>query len=368
MISRRSGRRPNTIHVVYPFYPHYRAEVFHALGDAGIVERFTFGDTSPPLDPIPLGDATALDAVVLENRWRGNLLLWQRRLLRDLLTSRAEWVVFLGGANSLAYWFAAIAARAMGKKVAFWTIGWHRPEAGMKRMVRLAFYRLADMLLLYGDHGMVLGLEHGHAPERMRVIGNSVGGGPVTLPDRVQGQAVFGAVARLNRRKRFDLLLRAAAELGRRREGVEVWLAGDGEESAALKMLASDLGVDLRMVGPIYDDADLVAFYSRLTATVVPEAAGLTVIQSLRFGVPVVTHGDMDAQMPEAAAVHDKRTGLHFERGNEKALADVLEQCIAWRAHAGDDVIAGHGHNELNRRWTAEATRDRIIEALGLRP
>ncbi len=122
---------PKTMHIVYPFYPHYRAEVFHALQDAGLVDRFTFGDTSSPLDPIPLGDAAALNAVVLSNKWRGNLLLRQRGLLKDVRSSNAEWVVFLGGANSLAYWPAALATRLMGKgRVAFWTIvRWHKPRA-----------------------------------------------------------------------------------------------------------------------------------------------------------------------------------------------------------------------------------------------
>lgn len=361
-----SRMRRGTIHIVYPFYPHYRAEIFHALKHAGVVDRFTFGDASSPLDPIPLGDAEALDAVVLKNRWHGNLHLRQVGLVREMRSSRAEWVVFLGGANSIAYWLAALVARAMGKKVAFWTIGWHRPEAGPKRLVRLAFYRLADALLLYADHGRALGTRHGFPPERMHVIGNSVGGGPVDLPNRANGQAVFGAVARLNERKRFDLLIRAAAELAERGVPVEVWLAGDGEASDELEKLASELDVDLRMPGPIYSDSELSTFYEGLTATVVPDAAGLTVIQSLRFGVPVVTHGDMDSQMPEAAAVAHGVTGLHFDRGDRLGLADALEQCIAWRRRAGSEAISKSCHRELTSRWTAEASRDRIISALGL--
>lgn len=358
---------PGSIHVVYPFYPHYRAEVFHTLNESGLVDRFTFGDSSSPLDPIPLGDAEALNAVVLRNRWRGNLLLWQRGLLRDIRSSRAEWVVFLGGANALAYWVAALAARAMGKKVAFWTIGWHRPESGLKRRVRLAFYRLANMLLLYADHGRALGLAHGFPDSRMRVIGNSVGGEPVVLPDRELGAVAFGAVARLNARKRFDLLIEAAGMLRERRPGVAVWLAGEGEESGALEKQAAELGVDLHLVGPIYDDDELIDFYSRLTATVVPDAAGLTVIQSLRFGVPVVTHGDLDAQMPEAAAVHDGTTGLHFAQGDAADLAEVLERSIEWRAQVGTGEIGEACRAEVVRNWTAEATRDRIIDALGVR-
>lgn len=358
--------RAGTIHVVYPFYPHYRAEVFHALKQAGVVDRFTFGDTSSPLDPIPLGDAEALGAVVLRNRWRGNLHLRQIGLLRDMRRSRAEWVVFLGGANSLAYWVAALAARAMGKKVAFWTIGWHRPEAGVKRLVRLMFYRLADVLLLYAAHGRALGIRHGYPPDRMYVIGNSVGGGPVDLPDRTGGPAIFGAVARLNERKRFDLLIRAAHQLSERGCAVEVWLAGEGEAGGDLEKLASELGVELRMLGAIYADAELARFYEKLTATVVPDAAGLTVIQSLRFGVPVITQGDLDSQMPEAAAVLHENTGLHFDRGDWVALGDMLEYCIAWRKEVGAQAIAKNCHRELTDRWTAQAGRDRIICALDL--
>ena len=360
------GGESGTIHLVYPFYPHYRAEVFHALRDAGVVDRFTFGDSSSPLDPIPLGDAAALDAVVLKNRWRGNLHLRQAGLLRDIRSSSAEWVVFLGGANSVAYWVAAIYARLLGKKVAFWTIGWHRPESGLKRRVRLTFYRLAHVLLLYAEHGKKLGVTHGYPADRMHVIGNSVGGGPVQLANRTTTPISFGAVARLNERKRFDLLIRAVAELAKRGTVAEVWLAGEGEASDGLTKLADEAGVVLRMPGALYADTELQPFYARLTATVVPDAAGLTVIQSLRFGIPVVTHGDLDSQMPEAAAVHAGVTGLHFEQGDVESLVTALEQVLQWRAELGDESIAKSCHEELLSRWTAESTRDRIAEALRL--
>jgi hypothetical protein len=60
--------------------------------------------------------------------------------------------------------------------------------------------------------------------------------------------------------------------------------------------------------------------------TVAPGMVGLTAMQSMAYGTPVITHGDFDNQMPEAEAIVPGVTGDFFERGDVADLARVLRK------------------------------------------
>lgn len=55
-----------------------------------------------------------------------------------------------------------------------------------------------------------------------------------------------------------------------------------------------------------------------------PGKVGLTAMHSLMFGTPVITHSDMDRQMPEVEAVVEGFSGMLFQYGN---LLD-LTRCL----------------------------------------
>ena len=135
--------------VVYHLLPHYRRDVFRELESTEGWE-FHFAAGASSRDPgIATMAATDLRHVhVLDNVWLGPFL-WQRGLFR-LLRQPWDHVILLGDVAYLSTWVAAAERRARRKRVAFWTIGWHRPESGLRRRIRLTFYSLADQLLLYG--------------------------------------------------------------------------------------------------------------------------------------------------------------------------------------------------------------------------
>ena len=137
--------------IVYPHLPHYRSEVFAALELSASIEWSFAADLQSVDRTIP---TVPPDEILrfhrLRNHWQGPAL-WQSRLLRVLLTERSDAVIFMGDAAHLSTWIGASICRLRGQKVLYWTIGWHRPEQGIRRVARLRFYRIAHMLLLYGN-------------------------------------------------------------------------------------------------------------------------------------------------------------------------------------------------------------------------
>jgi glycosyltransferase involved in cell wall biosynthesis len=363
--------------VSYSSFPHYRADVFKELDGWSSDVRFDFiGDTAGRVQSIRVlqpSDFTTFHRV--RNRWFGKLL-WQSGLVRRVVSRNYDAVIFDGNYGFISTWFGAILARLTRKSVYFWTIGWHKPESGLKKISRLLFYRIANVVLLYGDSAAEIGASLGFPRNRMVVIYNS-SSTPVypdvesseldQLRSRLpEGGESVGAVIRLNPVKQLGTLIEAVAILNRRREKpLNVVLAGDAidGEDERLWALAEDLGVKLYLPGPVYASNELAAVYERIDVTVIPTLAGLTTIQSMKHGVPVVSHNNAHAQAPEFEAIHPGVTGELYEYGNLEDLAKKIEQVLEIINSRPGDVMESCVQ-EVNLRWTGKAQAGRIIAAI----
>lgn len=374
-----SPQRRTQVLTVYQHLPHYRGEVFAELQatpgmDWVFAADLQSADGSIPT--IPPGRFTSFSR--LRNHWYGPVL-WQSGLVSLVLRKRYDAVVFLGDAAYASSWLAALICRARGSKVAFWTIGWHRPETGLRRRVRLGFYRLAHTLLVYGHTGKRIGASLGYPADRMTVVGNSTSSHVVHVhePQPLQaslpapGGDVVTAVVRLTELKALHLLIRAAGVLRTRGRPVIVVLAGGGPESEALRSLAGSEGVDLRLLGPVYSTPALDAIYACTAVTVVPLNAGLTCIQSLSYGRPVITTDDPYQWAPESEAIRPGVTGGLYADGSVESLADVIEDWLA-RVRADGPAVAAACKREVAMRWTpaaqAAAISAAVSELVGAEP
>lgn len=358
--------RPLRLLVVYPFLVHYRYGVFSELEKTdGLEVTFvsgTAGRAGIESTPTSMVDRHKKAETIYAGRFS-----WQGAAIRITMFGRYDSVVFLGDAWSISTWLAAVAARLRRKTVFFWTIGWHRPETGVLRLFRLTFYKLANELLIYGNTGLALGAAMGYPEHRMTVIYNSHHSSKqLTTSPSAEGlrlaptsDATIGAIVRLTPSKRLDLLIRAAASLADRGFPVRVVLAGEGPELTALTDLARTLGVQVDFLGAVYARQDIESLYQSLDVTVLPAAAGLTVIQSLAHGVPVITDDDIYGQMPEAEAVIDGVTGARYPRDDVSALADAISFWVTKKRHS-PAVVARAAQDEVQVRWTPEAQAHRI--------
>jgi glycosyltransferase involved in cell wall biosynthesis len=123
----------------------------------------------------------------------------------------------------------------------------------------------------------------------MRVIPNGVPV-PDAVPSAPAADLPFtvATVARLDRWKGVDVLLRAAAQMG---DGVRVVVVGEGEERDALRDLGQELGLGDRLELRGWRDGAMAEVASTGHVFVLPsrlEAFPLTVLEAMAWGVPVV--------------------------------------------------------------------------------
>jgi glycosyltransferase involved in cell wall biosynthesis len=284
-------------------------------------------------------------------------------------------VIYLADLHFVSTWAGAAIARARGRPVLFWGHGWLAPERRAKAWLRRAYFALSHRFLVYAERGKRLGVASGYAAERITVVYNSL---DVARADAVIAGIASGVIAanpralfaqperpllictaRLTARCRFDLLIEAAALLAHAGRPVNVLLVGEGSERAALEQLAVERGVALHFWGACHNEEILGPMLYHADLTVSPGKVGLTAMHSLMYGTPVVTHGDLDAQMPEVEAIEPGHTGAFFRRGDAHDLAATIARWLDAappRAQVRSDARAA-----ISARWTPQ-NQARIIE------
>ena len=295
------------------------------------------------IEPIPAGLWNQVKFTPCRTVQFGKYFAFQWRAVYKVLFGNFDTYILEGSFTILTNWLAIPAARLRGKRVLLYSHGWLHRESGCKGWLRIRFYRLANGLLLYGNRAKEIGEAYGFSPEKLYVAFNSLDDVSInhwreritwTLCDDFRSE-LLGAdstkpliigVGRLNKAKNYPLLLRAADCLGRQGCDVNILLVGDGPERIALEHMAKEIGIRMTITGARYDEEFISLCFSSSDMTVIPGAAGLTVIHSLSYGTPVVVHDNYEKQGPEADAVKDGINGALFRFGDAGALADAIKR------------------------------------------
>jgi glycosyltransferase involved in cell wall biosynthesis len=364
------------IAIGYHFFAHYRAAVMQLLAQDSTLDVTFIADETESGGTIAPWKRPDSVRFVRARCYSIGPILFQPRLAWHILTTRYDQVILLGNAAWPAMWLAAFAARLRGARVHFWTHGWVKPESGFGGTVRSVFYGLAHNLLLYGHYAKCIGVGHGFAAERLHVIYNSLDADAQrTLRESISNDELLAArqklfveranlpllvcSTRLMRVRRLDMLLDAMDQLKSRGLDTNLLLIGDGPEKANLSEQATRLGLTVHFYGACYDEPTLARLTMAADLTVAPGKVGLTAMQSLGYGTPVLTHSDFANQMPEWEAIIPGKTGDLFINENVDDLARVIER---WFANAPDRQQVRDACFEMIGRFWNPQNQHRLIK------
>jgi glycosyltransferase involved in cell wall biosynthesis len=204
----------------------------------------------------------------------------------------------------------------------------------------------------------------GNVAERLQRF-NQVAGTPLYPPPRLEGRhhpGDFGdyvfTAGRLDRLKRFDLLIRALAHT---QTPVRCRIAGDGPERGKLEELVQQLGLEDRveLLGWATDDAMVESYAGSLAVFYAPydEDYGYVTVEAFKSGKPVVTAADSGGVLE---FVEDGRNGFICPPEAPKEIAARLDALYRDRerarkmGRAGMEKVAGIGWDEVIRGLLGE--------------
>jgi glycosyltransferase involved in cell wall biosynthesis len=171
----------------------------------------------------------------------------------------------------------------------------------------------------------------------------------------VGDRPVVLAIGRLQRQKRLDVLVDAAAGWARDESAPVVVLAGDGPAHDELRVRAADIEAAVVMLGSRDDVAELLAVADVVALPSEWEARALVAQEALRCGVPLITTdvGGMRDLVGDAA--------VFVPVGDPRALRAAIEALLGDPARRERLVALGRGRASS---WPDEArTIDDLIKS-----
>ena len=291
--------------------------------------------------------SAAIDRLRVRNRFLfGRRLLWQTGTTRAAVG--ADVAVLVLNPRILSAWAVLVLRRLRGRRTVLWGHAWPRQgRASRSDAVRGLMRKLGDTLVLYTDE------EAGALRERMPEADI------VAAPNALYLQAEiapampstaardFVCVGRLVPAKKVELLLAAfALAVEELPPDVRLVFVGDGPLRASLETRAATLGVGERVVfeGHRGTIDELRPIYADAIASVSPGYVGLSLIQSIGFGVPMLVARD-EPHSPEIAAAIEGENVRFFASDSPSELASVLVSVVGERA-------AWLARREQIARWT----------------
>ena len=312
------------------------------------------------------GDPVELHGRVtyVRNRFpAGRRLIWQSGVLRPLV--RAEVAVINLNPRIVQSWVALLGRRLLGRPSVLWGHAFPRRgrDAATDRL-RGLMRRLAEVVVVF--------TEAEAAALRERLPGVQVVAAPNALYEDAEIAPAVAArpprdliyVGRLVSAKKPALLLEAFSRaLDELPADTELLIVGDGPLRAELEAhaAASPARGRVRFLGHISEVSRLRELYAGVLASVSPGYVGLSITQSLSFGVPmVVARGENHS--PEIEAVIEGFNAVTFQADSAEDLARRLVEVVAapekWVERRG--AIA----SDCARRYSADRQAERLTEAI----
>ncbi len=266
--------------------------------------------------------------------------------ISKIFNNKYSHYIIVGEPRYLVNWQVILYAKLTGKKILMWTHGVLNTSFIRKKSTRLfysVFFRLADIILQYGEHPTPIMLDLGCKKENISYIHNS-------LDTKLQ-QDIYKSltpsniyrdhfknddptvvyIGRIQKRKKVDQLILAVEELRKKGERVNIVIVGGKTDDDHLHQLIQDNNNDdhIWLYGPCYDEEKNAELLYNASACVCPSQVGLTAIHSLSYGTPVISNDNFDFQMPEYEAVIPEVTGSFFRENDIEDLAKHIKRWIS---------------------------------------
>lgn len=213
------------------------------------------------------------------------------------------------------------------KKVVVWSLG---VSAGYDKpfdanthwdRIRKWFFNLCDAMVFYTDYPVRKYASMGVKPEKMFVAPNTVSVHPVDTKVEKNSLLFIGT---LYRAKGLQSLLDAYYTLSKEGEELPVLnIIGKGPDYEDINTWIETNGMAGKIIlrGAIYDIDEKAQYFASALACISPRQAGLSVLESMGYGVPFVTTKNAITG-GEILNIHNGEDGVLMD--SEENLTDVL--------------------------------------------
>jgi glycosyltransferase involved in cell wall biosynthesis len=251
-------------------------------------------------------------------------------------------IYVVGGPFCISYWILLIFSFFSKKKVLSWSHGLYGRETGLRKLIKILYFKLCEHNFVYNERSLNLMVAAGVKQDKITVVGNSLdtdhdlkvrkslSPDDIYLKHFKNDYPVLIFVGRVTQEKRLDLAIDAISIMAKRNFYVNFIVVGKDIDGVNLLDIADKRNVkdNVWLYGPCYDDAILGNLFYNADLCVSPGNVGLTAISSMTFGCPVISHDNYSYQGPEFESINSGLTGSFFKQLNAYDLADKIQMWL----------------------------------------
>jgi len=218
-------------------------------------------------------------------------------------------------------------------KIIFWGIGVrgsyaHRLGAtNVWDTIRFYFAKNADALIFYSHFPIQIYKNKGFDSKKLFIANNTV-----QVSDKLENKTfhrdriIF--VGSLYKEKKIYQLLKSYQAVYNRNPSIPCLdIVGDGDEMKAIQdyIKTNSLSSKIILHGAIFNEEKLEELFKHAIVSISPDQAGLSVLKSMAYGVPFITHKNAITG-GERFNIKHKINGILFESFNE--IESIIEDII----------------------------------------
>lgn len=332
---------------VYHYIALYREPVFLELSKLDEL-NFTLAadiETNNDIKIIPDGSSLYQNGRFyrLKNKWFLGRFLWQLGLFKLIFRSDIKTVTFLGDPNFLSTWVAIFLLKLRSVDFYLWTHGFVMRGGRGQRLLKKIMFQLSSGVFLYGNRSKNELVSIGIPEDKLHVIFNSLNYSHQRViresltsevlaeyKKRLGTDGLFQMIfiGRLTFHKKLDCLIKILPTLLRGDGAFSLVFIGSGEAREYLEELAIGLGVSesVKFLGSMYSENEIAPILMASDVCIAPGEVGLTAMHAMGYGIPVITHSNHKAQMPEFEAVKEGVSGELFIEDDMESLVEAIQK------------------------------------------
>lgn len=263
--------------------PHYRKAFYNELSKRYEVTSLHSGDVS-------VGEGDLYKEIIVKY-YKIGAFYYQKKVFKEVRSKKYDVIVAM---IDLQWVNNIIASYIVRKNTQF--IWWGAWFTGNKLADKMRLYLLnrKHSTIFYDKKARDTFINKGVNASKLYVANNTfdVGKRNPSYINKFKNCILF--VGSFDKRKQLDLLIKAYKNIHTKINNIELVIVGDGQEKERLYQLVHELGIKekVKFKGQINDSNVLKDIYNSSIVSVSFGQAGLSVLQSLGFGVPFITRKD----------------------------------------------------------------------------
>lgn len=306
----------------------------------------------------------------LEN-FKGTLK--QRRILGNFylqpktasLINKPYDLYIVGGPFCLSYWLLILLSKFKRKKIASWSHGIYGRESKIRKLIKTLYFKFCDINFVYNNRAKGLMIECGISDNKIAIVGNSLDtDNNLLIRKSLITNDIYKNifkndfynlifVGRVTKEKRLDILIKSMHLLQKKGLYLNLIVIGKDVDGVNLHEFVNlhKLEEYVYFYGPCYDDVAIGNFFYNADICVSPGNVGLTAINALSFGCPVITHSNFNYQGPEYESIKPGLTGDFFIQNDPKDLADVIYKWINNLTEDKRQIVKENAFSVVDSQW-----------------